>query len=89
MAKTKQHQPKSFEQAITELETILTEMERGEVPLEESLIRYERGTYLLQYCRQVLNKAESQIQSLTQSPNATSDTLPDPNLPHPTEESTE
>ncbi len=67
MAKTKQSQPKTFEEAITELETILSEMERGEVPLEESLTRYERGNYLLQYCRQVLGKAEEQIEALAKA----------------------
>jgi exodeoxyribonuclease VII small subunit len=67
MAKTKQAQPKTFEEAISELETILSEMERGEVPLEESLTRYERGNFLLQYCRQVLGKAEEQIESLAKA----------------------
>ena len=67
MAKSKQAQPKTFEEAITELETILSEMERGEVPLEESLTRYERGNFLLQYCRQVLGKAEEQIEALAKA----------------------
>lgn len=89
MAKTKQNQPKTFEEAITELETILAEMERGDVPLEESLTRYERGTYLLQYCRQLLNKAETQIQSLTQPQNVSSNEPSDSTVPFPTEESTE
>lgn len=71
MAKTKQSQPKTFEEAITELETILSEMERGEVPLEESLTRYERGNYLLQYCRQVLGKAEEQIEALAKANEST------------------
>lgn len=66
MAKTtKQPQPKSFEEAIAELEQILGAMESGEVPLEESLVRYERGNYLIAYCRQVLGKAEEQIEQLT------------------------
>jgi exodeoxyribonuclease VII small subunit len=70
MAKTKQQQPKSFEEAVTELESILSEMERGEVPLEESLTRYERGNYLLQHCRQVLAKAEQQIEELSKAGEA-------------------
>lgn len=89
MAKTKQNQPQTFEQAIAELETILAAMERGEVSLEESLTRYERGTYLLKYCRQVLSQAEAQIQSLTQSPEASSTETPDRALSTPTEEPTE
>jgi len=67
MAKSKQSQPKSFEEAVTELEKILAEMERGEVPLEESLTRYERGNFLLQYCRQVLGKAQQQIEDLNKT----------------------
>lgn len=56
--------PQNFEDAIGELEKLLAEMERGEVPLEESLVRYERGNFLIQYCRQVLGKAEQQIETL-------------------------
>ncbi|MBC7782231.1 MAG: exodeoxyribonuclease VII small subunit [Burkholderiales bacterium] len=67
MAKNKQTQPKSFEEAVGELERILADMERGDVPLEESLSRYERGNYLLQYCRQVLGKAEQQIDELNKA----------------------
>ncbi len=71
MAKqTKQPQPKSFEEAIAELEKILGAMESGEVPLEESLVRYERGNYLIAYCRQVLGKAEEQIEQLTKTGEA-------------------
>ncbi len=73
MAKSKQAQPKSFEEAVGELEQILSDMERGEVPLEESLVRYERGNYLLQYCRQILGKAEEQIEQLSKSAEPSSD----------------
>jgi exodeoxyribonuclease VII small subunit len=69
MAKSlKQVQPKNFEQAISELETLLNAMEGGNVPLEESLVRYERGTYLIEYCRQVLGHAELQIKKITDTP---------------------
>ena len=64
MAKTKQPQPQNFEEAMAELERILADMERGEVLLEESLTRYERGNFLIQFCRQVLGKAEQQIEQL-------------------------
>lgn len=77
MAKTKQSQPKSFEDAVGELEQILSEMERGEVPLEQSLTRYERGNYLLQYCRQVLNKAEQQIEELSKAEPPAPTDIPD------------
>ena len=64
--------PQNFEDAIGELEKLLAEMERGEVPLEESLVRYERGNYLIQYCRQVLGKAEQQIEAMQKGEAATS-----------------
>jgi exodeoxyribonuclease VII small subunit len=74
MAKSKQPQPKNFEDALGELEKILAEMESGDVPLEESLSRYERGNYLLGFCRQVLGKAEQQIIELSKDRDADGDT---------------
>src|SRR5438067_1719882 len=61
MAKRNQTPPKSFEEALSELEQILTEIEAGEVGLEESLIKYERGNFLIQHCRGVLNTADAPI----------------------------
>lgn len=59
--------PKNFEEALAELERTLSEMERGDVALEESLSKYERGNQLIQYCRQVLGQAEKQIELLSKS----------------------
>lgn len=64
MAKKAQTPPKSFEEALDELERILTRIESGETPLEESLVQYERGNFLIQHCRNVLNTAEKQIELL-------------------------
>ena len=68
MAKKNQIPPKSFEDALAELEKILEEMEGGEVPLEESLVKYERGQFLIAHCRVVLDKAEKQIELLSKTP---------------------
>ena len=57
--------PRGFEDALKELEQILTEIEAGEVGLEESLLKYERGNFLIQYCRGVLYGAEKQIELLS------------------------
>ena len=65
MAKKNQTPPKTFEEALAELEQILTEIEGGEVGLEESLLKYERGNFLIQHCRGVLNTAEKQIEMLS------------------------
>ena len=56
--------PKTFEEALDELETILKEIESGEVGLEETLTKYERGNALIRHCRGVLNTAEKQIEAL-------------------------
>ena len=64
--KTTQSVPQNFEQAIAELESILGAMEGDQVGLEESLVKYERGTFLLQWCRAVLGEAEKKIQIISQ-----------------------
>lgn len=71
MAKKNQTPPKDFEEAIKELETILGEIERGEVGLEESLVKYERGNFLVQFCQQILNTAEKQIEQIAKGPDGT------------------
>jgi exodeoxyribonuclease VII small subunit len=61
----KQIAPKNFEEALTELETILRQIEGGEVALEETLTKYERGQFLIRHCRNVLTDAEQQIEKLS------------------------
>lgn len=56
--------PKDYESALAELETIVSDMESGQLPLEASLTAYKRGAELLQYCRQQLGDAEQQVKIL-------------------------
>lgn len=63
MAKT-QNAPKSFESAITELETIVQEMESGTISLELALDRYQRGMALLKHCQETLQAAEQRVHQL-------------------------
>jgi exodeoxyribonuclease VII small subunit len=56
--------PKDYESALAELETIVAEMESGQLQLEASLAAYKRGAELLQYCRQQLADAEQQVKIL-------------------------
>lgn len=56
--------PLSFEQALTELDRIVRELEDGKVGLEDSLARYEQGVALLKQCYGQLRKAEQRIQEL-------------------------
>ena len=67
MAKKSQSPPRNFEEALQELEQILADIEGGQVGLEESLVKYERGTFLIQHCRGVLSTAEKQIEVLSKS----------------------
>jgi exodeoxyribonuclease VII small subunit len=65
MAKRSQSPPKNFEEAVDELERILSDIESGELGLEETLVKYERGNFLIQHCRDVLNGAEKQIELIS------------------------
>lgn len=64
---SKNTQPKNFEQALAELESIVSQMEAGQLPLEDSLSAYKRGTELLQFCQQKLGEVEQQIRILSES----------------------
>jgi exodeoxyribonuclease VII small subunit len=70
MAK-QQTPPKTFETAVEELEKILNLIESGELGLEETLVKYERGNFLIQHCREVLNAAEKQIEVISKGPDGT------------------
>ena len=56
--------PVSFEKALQELEDIVHSMEAGEMPLEESLVAYQRGMGLLKHCQDQLGAAEQKIRVL-------------------------
>lgn len=54
-----------FEKALAELESIVQKLERGEVPLEESIALYERGEALKKRCEALLGQAEARIEKIT------------------------
>lgn len=54
----------TYEQALGELEELVTSLENGERPLEEALRLYERGQALARYCADLLDKAELKIQQI-------------------------
>lgn len=58
--KSPEMQP-SYEAAIAELETIVSQMESENLPLDQSLSAYKRGAELLKICQQSLTEAEQQI----------------------------
>ena len=69
MVKTPSSKSVSFESAVTELETIVQEMENGQLPLDQALTAYQRGTALLRHCQDILGKAEQTIRILEANAN--------------------
>ena len=55
----------TFEQAMSELERIVTELERGDVPLEDSIYLYEKGAELKKRCETKLKEAEQKVAAIT------------------------
>ncbi|TDU30884.1 exodeoxyribonuclease VII small subunit [Panacagrimonas perspica] len=53
-----------FEQEMQELETIVSQMEKGDLRLEDSLKLFERGTHLARSCRKSLDTAELKVKTL-------------------------
>ena len=54
----------TFEEALSRLESIVESLERGDLPLEESLRLYEEGITLSKTCAEKLNQAEVVLQRL-------------------------
>ena len=52
----------SFEEAMAALESVVTQLERGEVALEQSIALYERGALLKAHCAAKLAKAEEKVE---------------------------
>lgn len=51
----------SFEQSLEALERIVDDLERGDVPLEQSIRIYERGEALKAHCERLLKAAEDRV----------------------------
>jgi exodeoxyribonuclease VII small subunit len=54
----------SYEAALTELEQLVSQLDAGQLPLDQLLSRYQRGAELLAFCRARLDAVEQQIQVL-------------------------
>ncbi len=59
----------SFEEALAELEAIVTRLESGQVPLDESIALYERGAALKKHCEARLKAAEEKVSRITLDEN--------------------
>jgi exodeoxyribonuclease VII small subunit len=56
--------PATYEAALTELESLVGQLESGQMPLDQLLSGYQRGAALLTFCRDKLKAVEDQIQVL-------------------------
>jgi exodeoxyribonuclease VII small subunit len=54
----------SYEAALEELEQLVAQLDAGQLPLDQLLVRYQRGAELLAYCRSRLDAVENQIKVL-------------------------
>lgn len=58
---------KTFEQAIEKLETIVDELEQGDLTLEETIKKFEDGMELSKFCTDKLNQAEQKLKKLVKT----------------------
>lgn len=58
-----------FEQAMARLEAIVGELEKGDLPLDESLKIFEEGIRLSKNCLKILEDAEHRVEVLVQDKN--------------------
>ncbi|MCT6699113.1 exodeoxyribonuclease VII small subunit [Rheinheimera sp. 4Y26] len=66
----KQANPQQFEQMIAELETIVQQLEQGDLSLDDALQQFERGVALARASQQQLQTAEQKVQILLQQNNS-------------------
>jgi len=74
MSKTKDARP-GFEQALTELETLVAQLESGDLSLDQSLTHFKRGVELTRHCQSILDDAQQTVEILSQgvAPDAADD----------------
>ncbi|MGZ8136109.1 MAG: exodeoxyribonuclease VII small subunit [Methylococcaceae bacterium] len=63
---SKKKTPTLFEDALAELEQLVSQLEQGDISLEESLKSFEQGVNLTRTCQKALQAAEQKVQILTE-----------------------
>ncbi len=56
-----------FEEAMSQLEKLVGQLERGDMPLEESLDAFNQGVELVKQCKQKLTEAEKRVEKLVKT----------------------
>jgi exodeoxyribonuclease VII small subunit len=67
--KARADKPASFEAGLDELEKVVKELEKGDLPLERSLALFEKGIGLSETCRKQLQEAETRVEILLKKNN--------------------
>lgn len=62
---TEDTEPVNFEKAMAELEQLVSQMEEGDLSLDDSLQAFERGIKLTRQCQHALSQAELKVKTLT------------------------
>ena len=61
----------SFEDALKELESIVRQLEQGQVKLDEAIAAYERGAHLKRHCEAKLAEAKAKVEKITLAADGT------------------
>ncbi len=67
----KKSEPFQFESALAELESLVEQLENGDLGLDESLQRFERGVALTRACQKALQQASQKVRKLTDNSELT------------------
>ena len=66
----------SFEQSMARLDEIVRHLEKGDMPLNDSLALFEEGTALIRSCEKQLDEAEQKVVKLRKGPDMQPEELP-------------
>ncbi|MBR0040341.1 MAG: exodeoxyribonuclease VII small subunit [Oscillospiraceae bacterium] len=66
----------SYEEASARLQEIVSSLEKGNLPLADSLTLFEEGTALIKLCTELLDKAEQMVVKLRKGPDGAPEELP-------------
>ena len=69
--------PIQFETSMAELQEIVMRLEKGELPLEDSLKQFEQGITIARQCQDILNQAEQKIEILSAGKKSSTDEIAD------------
>ena len=73
MEKKNKEEEKTFEDSVRELETIVAELESGELDLDKSISKYTQAMKLIEFCEKKLNSATETINKLVDENGKISD----------------